>query len=159
MLNFAIKFNNTNYKRQWNNLIFCKQWKMMSDLNMSLGKMPDLFHIDCIHFSHITEKFWFWKSMKYFNIFWQKRYDVRFEYVPWKNVWFCFTSILWVHHSHKTEKFRFGKSLKYFNIFLSKKWCQIWICIVTHYLIWAQFSNKFQNTNFKLYWSSLIFIN
>ena len=46
---------------------------------------------------------------------------VLFEYVPQKNVWFCFNSIVLVHFSHKTEKSQFWKSLKYFNIFLIKK--------------------------------------
>ena len=46
--------------------------------------------------------------------------NVRFEYVPWKNVCFCFIFIVWVQFSHKTEKFRFRKSLKYFNIFDKK---------------------------------------
>ena len=36
----------------------------------------------------------------------KKIYDVRFEYVPCKNVLFCFISIVWVHFIHKTEKFR-----------------------------------------------------
>ena len=35
-----------------------------------------------VHFSLKIEKFWFWKSLKYFN-------TVRFEYAPWKNIWFC----------------------------------------------------------------------
>lgn len=30
--------------------------------------------------------------------------DVRFEYDPWENVWFCLISIVWVHLSHKNEK-------------------------------------------------------
>ena len=38
--------------------------------------------------------------------------DVRSEYVPWKNVWFCCFSIVWVHFSHKTEEFRLWKPLK-----------------------------------------------
>ena len=47
--------------------------------------------------------------------------DVRYEYVPRKNVSFCFISIFWVHFSHKTKKFQFWKSLKYFNILWPKK--------------------------------------
>ena len=42
-----------------------------------------------------------------FNIFRLKKYDVRFEYAPWKNVWFCFISIVLVHFNHKTENFDF----------------------------------------------------
>ena len=46
---------------------------------------------------------------------------VRFEYVHYKNVWFCFVSIVWFHFSHKIENFQLWKSLKYFNMFWFKK--------------------------------------
>ena len=58
-----------------------------------------LFHFHClVRFSYKIEKFRFWKSLKYFNIFWQKS-DVRFDYVLSKSVliWFrlrCLSSIL-----------------------------------------------------------------
>ena len=61
-------------------------------------------------------------------IFRKKMYSVRFEYVPWKNVWFCFISIILVHFSHKTENSSFLKSLKWFKVFWKKKWRQNWIC-------------------------------
>ena len=67
-------------------------------------------------FSHKNEKFWFWKSLKYFN-FLIKKHSATFEYVPRKNDWFCFISIVGVHFIHKTEKFQFWSSLKYFNVF------------------------------------------
>ena len=54
-----------------------------------------------------------WNTSIFFD---KKIYVTRFEYVPWKNVWFCFISIVWVHFSHKTEKFWFWKSLKFCNI-------------------------------------------
>ena len=53
-------------------------------------------------------------------IFRKKMYSVRFEYVPWKNVWFCFISIILVHFSHKTENSSFLKSLKWFKVFWKK---------------------------------------
>ena len=56
------------------------------------------------------------------NILWPMKNDVRFEYVLWKNVWFCFICTVWVHFSHKTEKIWFWKSLKYFNIFDKEKY-------------------------------------
>ena len=50
-------------------------------------------------------------NKSHWNIFsiWRpmKNY-VRFEYVPWKNVWLCFASIAWVHFSRKTKKLQFG---------------------------------------------------
>ena len=94
----------------WNNSVFCDQWKMMSYLNMSYGKISHLCSL-----THKAKKFRFWKPLKYL-FFYKKRYDVRFEYVPWKkiwcrfeyvpwkNAWFCFIAIFWVHFSHKTEK-------------------------------------------------------
>ena len=36
----------------------------------------------------------FQKSLKYFDLFWPGKNDARFENVPWKNVWFCFVSIV-----------------------------------------------------------------
>ena len=43
-----------------------------------------------------------WNTLMLFD---KQRYSVRFEYVPWKNLYFCFISIVWVHFSHKIEKF------------------------------------------------------
>ena len=51
--------------------------------------------------------------MKYFSILWLMKNNVRFACVLYKNIWFCFISIIWVHFSHKTEKNWFWKSLKY----------------------------------------------
>ena len=73
-----------------------------------------------------------WNTLIFFD---KKRYGVRFEYVPWRNVWFCFISIVWIHFSHKTWKFWFSMSLKCFDFFLIKKWCQIWLCPVRQCLI------------------------
>ena len=36
-----MKLEDANYKSHWNILLFCDQWKMMSDLNMSQEKMSD----------------------------------------------------------------------------------------------------------------------
>ena len=59
-----------------------------------------------------------WNTLIFFA---EKIYYVRFEYVSWKNVWFCVISIIWVHFSHEIEKLRFWKSLKYFSFFWYKK--------------------------------------
>ena len=48
-----------------------------------------------------------WKILEFCN---QMKYDVIFEYVPRRNFWFCFISIVWVH----VIKLRI---LKYFNDF------------------------------------------
>ena len=35
-----MRLKDANYKSHWNVLVFCDLWKMMSDLNMSLEKIP-----------------------------------------------------------------------------------------------------------------------
>ena len=44
------------------------------------------------------------KSLKYFSILRPMKNNVRFEYVPWKNVCVRLIFIAWVHFSHETEK-------------------------------------------------------
>ena len=96
---------------------------MMSDLNMSHGKMSGFISLPLFGFTLVIKPTNFdfeshWNTLIFFD---KKRYGVRFEYVPWKNVWFCFISIAWVHFSHKTVKLWFWKSLKYFSVFMIKK--------------------------------------
>ena len=106
-----MKLKDSNNISNWNILVFCDQWKMMSDLNMSMEK-----------------------------------------------IWFCFIFIAWVHFSHKTEKFQFWKSLKL---------CMIYICMMSdlnmscgsRFVVWLEFGNMLENTDFKLYWNSLIFFS
>ena len=98
LLTIAIKLKDTNYKSHWNILVLCGQQKKMSD------------------------KFWFWKSLKCFNIFFDKKNRWRQIWTcPIEKWWFPFISIVWFHFIHKTEKFWFWKLLKHFNIFSSKK--------------------------------------
>ena len=154
-----------NYKSYWNVLVFCNQWKIMSDLNMFHGKMFKMLKMFGLTLVKKPRNFDFeshWNTLTYFDnkrygvrsefapckmsdfvsfplfgltlviklrnsdferhwntliYFDKKRYGVRFEYVLWKNVWFCFISIAYVHFCHITDKFRFWRSLKYFNIF------------------------------------------
>ena len=125
LIEFTMRLKSFNYKSHWNILVFYDHWKIMLDLDMSHGKMSDFVSIPLFGFTLVIKlrNFDFeshWNILIFFN---KKRYGVRFEYVPWKNVWFCFISIVWVHFSHKTEKFRFWKPLKYFNIFWWKKRC------------------------------------
>ena len=90
---------------------------------------------------------------------------VLFEYVPQKNVWFCFNSIVLVHFSHKTEKSQFWKSLKYFNIFLIKKDMVSHLSMphrkmsdsVSFLSFGFTLLIKPGNSNFESYWNILIF--
>ena len=136
MLNFALKLEDANYKSHWNILVFCGQRKMMSDLNMPLGKMPNfiLFLLFGLTLIIKLRNFDFeshWNTLMFFD---KRRYGVRFEYIPWKNVWVCFIFDFWVHFSQKNEKFWFWKSLKCINVFLIKKWCEVWMCPAKHCL-------------------------
>ena len=76
---------------------------MMSDSNMSHGKMSDFvsFLLFWVHFSHKTKKFWFLKASQSSIIFEKKM--VSDSNMSHKNVWFWFISIIWIHFSHKTE--------------------------------------------------------
>ena len=47
----------------------------------------------CGHFCNEIKRCQLWRSLKYFSILRPMKNDVRFEYVPWKNVWFYFTCI------------------------------------------------------------------
>ena len=115
----VIKLRNFDFESHWNTLIFFdkKRYGVRFEYVPWKNVWFCFISIVWVHFSHKTEKFRFWKSLKYFNIFDERRYGVRFEYVPWKNVWFYFISIVWSYFSHKTEKFQFERSLKHFNIF------------------------------------------
>ena len=72
---------------------------MMSDLKMSREKMSDFASFSLFSFTLVL-KLWnvdfesLWNTWIFFD---KKRYGVKFEYLPWKNVLFCSISIAWVH--------------------------------------------------------------
>ena len=122
VLTFAMKLKDGNCENHWNILVRWDQWKMISDLNMSHEKMFDFVSLALLEFTSVIKlrNFGFeshWNT----SIFFIKMYMTSDLNVSWKNVWFCFISIVWVHFSHKTGKFRLRKSLIYFNSFLIKK--------------------------------------
>ena len=59
-------FWNVNFENHWNALIFLDKKDMLSDLNVHHGKMFDFDSFPMFE----TEKFQFWKLLKYFNISW-----------------------------------------------------------------------------------------
>ena len=68
-----MKFKDANHKSHWNILVFCDQWKWCQVWMCRMENVWVCFiSIVWVHFSHKTGKFWSWKSLKYFNIFWQK---------------------------------------------------------------------------------------
>ena len=100
-----------------------------------------------LFFNHKTNKFWFRKPLKYFNVFDKTSYEVRFKNVPWNNVWYSSISIFWVHVIHKT-------CVKINEYVLSDS---VWIGL--SFVVKAQFQQKLRNSKFKLYWNSLMILN
>ena len=89
VLTFAMK--ETNCKSHWNILVFCDQWKILSDLNMSHGKNFVSFPLFGFTLVIKLRNFDFESSWNTLILFDKKIYDVRFEYVRWKNnlIWLC----------------------------------------------------------------------
>ena len=61
---------------------------LISDLNMSHGKMPDFISFTLFGFTLVIKlrNFDFESYQNTLIFFDKKRYGVRFEYFPWKNV-------------------------------------------------------------------------
>ena len=130
-----ISFNVTpyqeiNFKSHLSSVLLCKYKS-----NVRFAYVPcDFISLYLIVFTFAMRL----KSANYKN-HWNILNNVRFEYVPWKNVWFCSIYIVWVRFSHKIEKFWFWKSLKYFNTFWLKKgvrfeyvpWKDVWFCFIS----------------------------
>ena len=60
-------------------------------------------------------------SLKYFSILQPMKDDVKFEYVPWKNVLFCFLCIAWVQLGYGTKNFDFEMDSNTLIFFEQKK--------------------------------------
>ena len=80
-----------NFKCHSNNTRHCKWGKMLSYFIL----------LDCAYFCNEIERCQWEESLKQFRILWPMKNNIRFEYGPWKNVWFCFISNVFVHFSHK----------------------------------------------------------
>ena len=70
---------------------------MVSDLNMSHGKIPGFVSFPLLSVT-LVSKLRNSDFESHSNILVhfdkRKRYAVRFTYIPWKDVWFCFIFIL-----------------------------------------------------------------
>ena len=76
----VIKLRNFDFKSYWNTLIFFDKkyiWRQIGIYPME--KCLILFHFHCFasHFSQKTEKFWFWRPLKYFNFLSKKWCHIR----------------------------------------------------------------------------------
>ena len=111
----------------------------MPHLNTSHEKMSDFVLFPLFRFTLVIKlrNFDFeshWNTLIYFD---KKRYAVRFKYVPWKDVWFCFISFPLFRFTLviKLKKFGFKGHLNTL-IFFDRRRCQIWLCPVKQCLIW-----------------------
>ena len=102
---------------------------MTSDLDMSHGKIAHFVSFLLLGFTLVIKLRncdfeSHWNTLMFFT---KKRYGVRFQYVLWKNVSFCFISIVSItlfhlqYLSHKISQFWYWKSFKYCNIFWPQK--------------------------------------
>ena len=55
VLTFAMKLKNANYKSHWNILVFCDQWKMMSDLAVVHEKVTDFISFPLFGFTAVIK--------------------------------------------------------------------------------------------------------
>ena len=82
---FVFKFKDANYKSHWNILNIL--WPRKNDVRFEYFLWKNVWFcficIAWVHFSHKTEKIWFWKSLKYFNIFCHK--------TIWRQISMCLT--------------------------------------------------------------------
>ena len=68
---------------------------------MSYGTLSDFVSFPFFGFTLVinSKSFNFQSDQSTFIFFDYKRYNVIFEYGPWKNILFCFISIFWVQYS------------------------------------------------------------
>ena len=118
----------------------------------------------CAHFCNEIERCQLWMSLKYFSILGAMKNNVIFEYVPWKNVWFCFISIVWVYFNHKTN-LDFESHWNTLILFWLKRyhvrfenvpWKNAWFCCIS--IVWVHFNHK-TNLDFESHWNTLIFFS
>ena len=144
MLTSAMKLKDAGYKSHWNILVFCDQWKMISDLNTSHGKIFVSFPLFGFTLVLKVRNFDFeshWSTLIFYDKKNKKRYDVRFDYVHGEMSdfvsfpWFEFTLVI------KLKHFKFESHWNTLTIFDYKK-CQILIFPVKQCLLWSDFSIK-----------------
>ena len=130
---------------------------MVSDLNMSHGKMSDFVLFPLFGFTLVIKviNFDFESHWKILIIFDKKRHGVKFEYVPWKMSDFVsfllFLSTLIVklrYFDFKSQwnvliffdKERYGVRFEYAS------WKNVWFCFIS--IIWFHFNHKTEKFRF-----------
>ena len=101
--------------------------------------------------------------MRYFSILRPMQNNVRFEYIPWKNIWLCFISIDWIQFSHNMSNFSFENHWNTLIFFDQKRyvvrfeyvsWKNVWFCFIS--IVWVHFSHKIEKFRF---WRLLKYFN
>ena len=118
-------------------LYFVINKKMITDLNISHRKMSEFISIQLFPFTLVIKLQSFDFEIQWNISIFLIENHVTFEYVPWKNAWFCFVSNVWVNFSHKTSwNFHFECHWNTWLFFIiEKQKCYIWIRPVKQYLI------------------------
>ena len=93
-------------------LVFCEQWKMIWDLNMSHEKMSGFVSFLLFGLTLLIKPREFNFKSHWNTIFFIRKRDLRFEFVLSNSVWFVLTFVIWVQFWEKVEKYRFLTSLK-----------------------------------------------
>ena len=161
-----MKLRGANYKSHWNILVFCDQWKLMSDqIDVPWKNVWYCFiHVVWVHFSHKTEKFWFWEWLKYFNTFLIKKDIVSDLNMPHGKMSYFVSFLLFAFTVvTKLRNFDFEShwnTLIFFDkkthgvIFEYVPRKNVLICFI--FIVWLHFSHKTEQFRF---WKSLKYFN
>ena len=161
VLTFAIKLKDANYKSPWNILVFCDQWKMMSDLNMSKGKISNFVSFPLLGFTAVIKpRIFDYESHWNTWIFFDKK-DMSVLNMPHGKmsdfVSFLLFRCTWVT---KPRNFDFESHWNtliflWYSVKLEyAPWEDVWFCFIS--IIWVQFSHKTEKFRF---WKSLRYFN
>ena len=96
-LSFAMKLKSANCKNYWNILVFVEQWKMMSGLNMTHGKMFDFVSFPLLGFTLVIKLRYSdlesnWNTLIFF---YKNGYGIRIDYVKICPVFFVLFVFFW----------------------------------------------------------------
>ena len=128
-------------------ILFHFPWNILILLEYLLRKMSDFVSIPLFGFTLVIKlrNFDFESHWNISVTFDKQRYGVRFEYIPWENVWFYLIPIIWVHFSHWnvlifSDKERYG--VRFENV----PWKNVWFCVIL--IVWFLFSHKTEKIRF-----------
>ena len=119
MLNFAIKSKVANNSSHWNILVFCDHWKMVSDLNISHGKMSDFVSFLLLRYTLVIQL----RNVKlefHWNTLIKKEMATDLDMHYGKIIDFISLPLCGLNLVIKLRNLGFGSNWRDFNIFWSK---------------------------------------